>query len=111
MGRWGVQNPANAGKINTLVTVDAVSTFGNHPDFNALNNSVNTWDNVNATERPTSNIFSNGNFVAGFGNWGDAPKGYSDIFISAPFDHGDFNAMMNTSNPTGKTPQQIIGKI
>lgn len=95
-------------RINTLVTIDPVTTLGERPDFNKVSRGVSIWVNVNAVRRAGSTFLEPSNFVSGLGEWGNAPKGYAHIFISAPFNHADFNHMMNVAGTNDKTPQQII---
>ena len=109
---WGATTAAqaavdNAGRINTLVTVDPVGYI--HPDYATIGSSVNNWVNVNAT----GGSFTEGsNFVAGLGNyWGDTANGYANTPIEAPVIHANFDGMMKTPSAGGKTPQQTIGTI
>lgn len=87
---------ANPGKVRLLITIDPVSI--SRPDFKKVKGSVGTWVNVYAAGNPESSILENGlqgGLASVIGReWGDAPKGRADIFISAPYNHADFTRMM-----------------
>jgi pimeloyl-ACP methyl ester carboxylesterase len=99
----------NPGRVNTLVTIDPVSHFPQ--DFAAIHDSVNTWVNVNAIGNPDSSTLDSavgGNPIAYIGGeWGSEPDNFATIPITAPLNHAQFDAMMNTRGPDGRTPVQI----
>lgn len=98
----------NPGRIDTLVTIDPVGQFS-RPDFSDVQNSVNTWIDVNATGNPipTYPDYRNGNLAAELGGkYGDDPANYADIFYPAPYDHIEFDNMVryspNSDNPSAR---------
>jgi hypothetical protein len=103
----------NPHRIKILVTIDPVGRI--HPPYENISNSVATWINVNANGNPNNSIFNdliNGNLIANLGgDWEDDIENYTDVFISAPYNHAEFDAMMNYTDPDlGLSAQQLLNK-
>ena len=102
---------ANAGRIQTLITVDPVSWFP--PDFGQVKSSVGQWVNVNAVGHEDNFAgFRNGNVAAGIGGaWNESPKDFTSEFLNSPVPHWNFDAMMQTQNlDTKAKPQDILNR-
>jgi len=98
---------ANPGRVGVLVTIDPVGD--DRVDYDTIQSSVGNWINVNAVRRPDSSRFALGNIVAYLGgSWDNDPQGHADTFISAPFDHPDFNSMMNHPSVNGFSAVNIL---
>jgi len=104
--RVAIENPD---AIDTLITIDPVTTIRSKPDFNAIANSVSNWVDVSAN--PQDGTETRGDIAAGIfnGHWGSAPDGIADTFIQADQHHEYFDNMMNSRSRTvPKTPLQIL---
>jgi pimeloyl-ACP methyl ester carboxylesterase len=112
---WGGDTAAeiateNSSRISVLVTVDPVSLPISRPDFGTVRSSVGAWININATNNPNKPN-GGGNFWAGVGGaWNDSPRGFSDLFISAPYNHGDFNAMMHYPFAGSRNVNELLNR-
>lgn len=113
---WGGDTAAqvaleNPGRISALVTIDPVSQFSTTSnDYSTIRNSVGAWVDVRATGRPDS-FLNLGNLTAFMGNrWGDDPKPHADLYIEAPYNHADFNAMMGYPFTGGRSIENILNR-
>jgi hypothetical protein len=101
---------ANPGRINKLITVDPVGPIYvgrdpkigvpvyDFPDYGKVNSSVGKWVNIRATGQPGNDDSSNAIARMG-GRWKDSPRGYADVFIPAPYNHGDFDNLLRSIPP------------
>jgi pimeloyl-ACP methyl ester carboxylesterase len=113
---------AKAGKINNLVTVDPVGpirlgkdpvtkvrVYGK-PDYKKVKNSVNVWININAEVRPGHDSQGD-NVVASLGGkWKYEPEDEADVFVRAPLDHAEFDAMLRAAAQNGVSARDILNK-
>jgi alpha/beta hydrolase fold len=112
---WGGDTAAkiateNSSRISVLVTVDPVSLPISRPDFGTVRSSVGAWININATNNP-NRPNGGGNFWAGIGGaWDDSPHSFSDLFVSAPYNHGDFNAMMHYPFAGSRNVNELLNR-
>ena len=51
------------------------------------------------------------NITAGVGgSWDELPKGLADIFIEAPYNHADFDALIRFSSIRQPSPQNLLNQ-
>jgi pimeloyl-ACP methyl ester carboxylesterase len=100
----------NPGRVSILVTIDPVG--GDEVDYSKIQSSVGNWINVNAAGKPDrvfSDRFRLDNLAAGVGGpWNVSPQDYADIYISAPYNHADFNAMIRYQGANGRSAQDML---
>jgi pimeloyl-ACP methyl ester carboxylesterase len=108
--RYGGDTVANIAarygrRINVLVTIDPVGHTGK-ATLGLIKSNSTVWVDVSAKPK---GWFNGSNIVAGIGSdWGDAPKGIAGVYIEAPFDHEQFEPLVNAPGPDGLSAAMIL---
>ena len=95
------------GRIHTLITIDPVSRT-TRPNMQHVRKGVQRWIHVNAVG---GSWHTPSNITAGVGgSWDELPKGLADIFIEAPYNHADFDALIRFSSIRQPSPQNLLNQ-
>jgi pimeloyl-ACP methyl ester carboxylesterase len=95
---------ANPGRIETLLTIDAVSP----PSLSVARDF--TWANLRESVERWFHVVQRRNRILALAAqwWGDAPAPFADGFASTNFSHGDFFSTMQYLKNTGRfLPEQF----
>jgi hypothetical protein len=91
--------------IDTLLTVDPVSNQWGRPNPTQVANRVRRWINVQA--KPTSPLSPGDHVALAGGKWNETPRGHATQFFSVDGHHEEFQRLMETEGPDGRSPLDL----
>jgi hypothetical protein len=92
-------------RINVLITIDPVGHTGTDT-MRLIRNNCTVWVDVYA--KPNGNGDPSQGLAWIGSRWRYAPKDIANFYIEAPFDHEEFENLMNSPGKNGLTATMIL---